>query len=118
MTFFSVAVEVHAVHQNNKYEKDEDAYEAEDGFLVLAHSFAVNENGAGDLDVLQEGLAQVQEVGSSASLSPMSLREMGFINDQNFITYKGSKTVPPCTESVNWLYYVHTGTVSESMVKN
>ncbi|XP_013100062.2 carbonic anhydrase 2-like [Stomoxys calcitrans] len=103
-------VEMHIVHRNIKYPNVDVAQQFEDGFVVLAVLFKVvkSENVFyPGLNAIYDNLEYVQEFNSSATaMDLMSLGSLlGNINREDFYTYHGSLTTPPCSESVSWIIF-------------
>lgn len=102
---------------NNKYKDDSKALESDKGIVFLTRLFTITD-GPGELDIINEALNQVKEIDSSAKLSASSLMNLGVkCSSQTFVVYEGSRSTPPCTENVTWMFCTNSGTVSRCTVK-
>ncbi|XP_075148510.1 carbonic anhydrase 2-like [Haematobia irritans] len=103
-------IEMHILHRNVKYPNVEVARRFEDGLAVVAVLFKVvkSENVFyPGLNAIYDNLENLQMFNSSATT--MNLIRLGSllgnINREDFYTYQGSLTTPPCSESVSWIIF-------------
>ncbi|XP_030375939.1 carbonic anhydrase 6-like isoform X2 [Scaptodrosophila lebanonensis] len=102
--------ELHIVHKNCAYSTKSEAMCSPDGFVVLAILLrAVTKpkvEPVGLNKILQQ-VKQLQEFGSITTIKPqMKMNELfANIKTDEFFSYKGSLTTPPCVEAVNWFVF-------------
>ncbi|XP_037943604.1 carbonic anhydrase 2-like [Teleopsis dalmanni] len=100
-------LEMHIVHKNSKYKDLKEAREYEDGIAVVAVLFKVVKSPNvyyPALNDIYNTLPQLVHYNSSSSTSQfLTLGALlGNINREDYFTYKGSLTTPPCSEAVTW----------------
>ncbi|XP_058795348.1 carbonic anhydrase 2-like isoform X2 [Phymastichus coffea] len=108
----SFAMELHAVFYKDDYHSMGQALRHPDGLAVIAFFFEFDEDGNANpvFDLLVAGLPKIEKVGTEIEL-PESLRLERLLNPadgakdrmQNYFTYNGSLTTPPCSEVVTWI---------------
>ncbi|XP_019894153.2 carbonic anhydrase 2-like [Musca domestica] len=103
-------IEMHIVHKNTKYSSVEIARQYEDGLAVVAVLFKVVKSDNvfyPGLNVIYNNLENVKNFNTTSDtmylISMASL--LGNINREDFYTYEGSLTTPPCSESVTWIVF-------------
>ncbi|XP_011505437.1 PREDICTED: carbonic anhydrase 2 [Ceratosolen solmsi marchali] len=108
----SFAMELHAVFYKDKYGSMNDAIHNPDGLAVIAFFFEaeVNDRANPLFDTIVEALPKIEKVGTEIQLSENMhlghlLNPAGPPSDrmQNYFTYNGSLTTPPCSEVVTWI---------------
>ncbi|XP_073818052.1 carbonic anhydrase 2-like isoform X2 [Musca autumnalis] len=103
-------IEMHIVHRNTKYPSVEIARQFEDGIAVVAVLFKVvkSENVFyPGLNVIYNRLQNVHTFNTTSdTMYLISLGSLlGNINREDFYTYQGSLTTPPCSEAVSWIIF-------------
>ncbi|XP_067619430.1 carbonic anhydrase 2-like [Eurosta solidaginis] len=104
-------LEMHILHKNTKYSSVEEALEYDDGLAVIAVLFKVHKlkNRASSL-----GLQTIFDIvpyvfGFNTTATTSKFITLGSllpnISRENYYTYQGSLTTPPCSEAVSWLVY-------------
>ncbi|CAD6992502.1 unnamed protein product [Ceratitis capitata] len=104
-------LEMHIVHLNTKYGSVEEAREYDDGIAVIGAFFKVEKTALPTfhpgLDTVFNTVPFVLLYNSSATTNQLfTLGSMlANINRDNFYTYQGSLTTPPCSQAVTWIVY-------------
>ncbi|XP_061401526.1 carbonic anhydrase 2-like [Musca vetustissima] len=103
-------IEMHILHRNTKYPSVEIARLFEDGLAVVAVLFKVvkSENVFyPGLNLIYNNLQNVQSFNSTSdTMHLITLGSLlGNINREDFYTYQGSLTTPPCSEAVTWIVF-------------
>ncbi|OXU25836.1 hypothetical protein TSAR_010542 [Trichomalopsis sarcophagae] len=121
----SFAMELHAVFYKDDYGSMNGAVAYRDGLAVLAFFFeAEADNKANPMfDDLVEALPKIEKVGSEIRLKD-SLRLENLLDPagppddrmQNYFTYNGSLTTPPCSEVVTWIDFKHPLFLSHAQI--
>ncbi|XP_054993563.1 carbonic anhydrase 6 [Sorex araneus] len=109
--------EVHVVHYNSKYPSFNVAQSSPDGLAVLAAVFKVQEYS--ENTYYSNFISHLQEIrypGQSTVLKSLDIMDMLPENLENYYTYQGSLTTPPCTENVLWFLLKDTVQVSKAQI--
>lgn len=109
-------MEMHLVHYNSDYEKDE-VYKHEDGLAVLAVFIEVDENDNNAFSAFSENLEFVYGNGSYKSLSGGVILQALLPTNTSYYRYQGSLTTPPCSESVIWTVFSNPVTIGIEQIK-
>ncbi|XP_011260769.1 carbonic anhydrase 2 [Camponotus floridanus] len=103
----SFPMEMHAVFYKEDYKSMNEALNHSDGLAILAYLYEVSPNPNVMYEPIVEVLPDIETVGSEKVLrEPLMLRKL-FISDittmQDYFTYNGSLTTPPCLEVAIWI---------------
>jgi len=113
------AAELHLVHWNKSlFETPTKAAEdnQQRGLCVLGVFLKAGKHN----DALDPFISQIGEVdtcGKQHSLEKINLRSLLPENIENYWTYAGSLTTPPCSESVTWIVFQEVCEISKSQLK-
>ncbi|KAI9584682.1 hypothetical protein GQX74_006577 [Glossina fuscipes] len=115
-------MEMHIVHHNGKYANVNTARNFENGIAVIAVLFKIvkmRDIGYAGLDVIYKNLKGVQLANTSVTAGEIiSLGSLlGSVDRNDFYTYRGSLTTPPCSEAVTWIVFANILPISYSDVK-
>ncbi|XP_075144642.1 carbonic anhydrase 2-like isoform X2 [Haematobia irritans] len=102
------SMEAHIVHRNVKYPTVEEARKHSDGLAVLAIFYEVQNSNRGlvGLKRFVKALNEVKRFNSTTKLRDFRLTDlMGDIKTNQFYTYQGSLTTPPCSQAVTWIIF-------------
>lgn len=117
----SYAMELHAVFYKKNYNSIEEATRHPDGLTVLAYFFEVGEEPNQMYQPLVDRLEDVHKAGQKAMLqSPLLLKSLLLPYSsvsQNYFTYNGSLTTPPCSEVVTWIDFKEPLLLSHEQVR-
>lgn len=101
-------MEMHVIHRNRKYRSVAHAQENRDGLTVLAFFFQLRQKENRHLTHIIRALSHVEAYNSSYEL-PRSFMLADILPEPDdmdqFYTYKGSLTTPPCSEAVTWILF-------------
>ncbi|CAL1526652.1 unnamed protein product [Lymnaea stagnalis] len=107
--------EVHLVHYKAEYGSVQEAVLHPDGLVVVALFLEeVNDNrGNGEIISLIDSLANLKGIGEEHQIPHHVNLAQLLPTSQDYYTYDGSLTTPPCSESVRWIVvrnpvYIHT----------
>nr|XP_050869492.1 carbonic anhydrase 7-like [Vespula vulgaris] len=103
----SFAMELHAVFYKQSYKSMTEAVNHPDGLAVFAYFYEAADKENPTYKPIVEVLPKVETVGSKHELKEPLLLEHLLIPNmstmQNYFTYNGSLTTPPCSEVVTWV---------------
>ncbi|XP_022239429.1 carbonic anhydrase 2-like [Limulus polyphemus] len=109
-------MEMHLVHYNSKYEKDE-AHNYEDGLAVLAVFIKIDANDNNAFSAFSQNLKFVYGNDSyDISSSDLTLQAL-LPKDSLYYRYQGSLTTPPCNETVIWTVFANPVTIGIEQIK-
>ncbi|XP_055904784.1 carbonic anhydrase 1-like [Eupeodes corollae] len=102
-------IEMHIVHKNSKYSTVEEAREYPDGFVVLGVLFqgVPESEGHRTLNELFTALGSIKTYNATAELrGPITMESfIPNLSPNEYFTYRGSLTTPPCSEAVIWYVF-------------
>ncbi|XP_011874489.1 PREDICTED: carbonic anhydrase 9-like [Vollenhovia emeryi] len=99
-------MEMHIVHRNMAYSNISYALRHEDGVVVVATLFQLQDEDNELIRSLISELADVQWARTELSVNvSLALASLIPSNTDIFYTYKGSLTTPPCSEAVTWIIF-------------
>ncbi|XP_012215868.1 carbonic anhydrase 2 [Linepithema humile] len=104
----SFSMEMHAVFYKEDYKSMEEALNHDDGLTVLAYFYEVGSQQNVAYEPIVAALPDVVAVGSKEKIlqQPLLLGKLLIPNIatmQDYFTYNGSLTTPPCLEIVTWI---------------
>ncbi|XP_046872403.1 receptor-type tyrosine-protein phosphatase zeta-like, partial [Hypomesus transpacificus] len=104
-------------YESELYKSIEDAIRDGGKITALAVLFEASVNDNENYNTIIEGVNIVSRFGKSSSVEPFSpLALLPDATDQ-YYTYNGSLTSPPCTESVEWILFKRTVAISETQLE-
>ncbi|XP_075415200.1 carbonic anhydrase 6 [Tenrec ecaudatus] len=97
-------IEAHVVHYNSTYKSYDVAKEHPNGLAVLTVFFVESHDDDENLHYTEffSHLKNIKYPGQNTTLSGFDIKHMLPRNLQDYYTYHGSLTTPPCTENVLW----------------
>ncbi|KAI4488030.1 hypothetical protein M0804_004878 [Polistes exclamans] len=99
-------MEMHIIHKNAAYSNFSHALNYQDGLSVLGIFFQLQEKDNENLKPILNILSDVKWVNKKKHMnSSITLSSLMPTNTDTFYTYKGSLTVPPCSETVTWIIF-------------
>lgn len=103
----SFAMELHAVFYNNVYKSMAEAMKHPDGLTVLAYFYEAGNDTNPTYTPIVDVLSSMISVGTKYALQAPLLLSRLLVPDpstmENYFTYEGSLTTPPCLEIVTWI---------------
>ncbi|XP_043483786.1 carbonic anhydrase 7-like isoform X2 [Leptopilina heterotoma] len=117
----SFAMELHAVFFKEEYKSMIEAIHHTDGLTVLAYFFEVDDKPNLSFNQIISILPLVEDLDSKDQFShPLQLEDFlqpKNLNLQNYFTYNGSLTTPPCTEAVTWIDFKEALQLSHNQIE-
>ncbi|XP_070160019.1 carbonic anhydrase 2 [Polyergus mexicanus] len=103
----SFPMEMHAVFYKENYKSMDEAFKHPDGLAILAYLYEVSPNLNPMYEPIIEVLSDIETVGNKTVLRELLQLQKLFVSDittmQNYFTYNGSLTTPPCLEVAIWI---------------
>lgn len=110
-------MELHMVFSNTDYDNDSSLYTKSDALVVLASFFEATDEDNPVYAEIVDKLNQIHMPDQSANLPfGFTIRSMLPESTENYFTYKGSLTTPPCLEVVTWIDFKHPIRLSHNQV--
>ncbi|EDW66499.1 uncharacterized protein Dvir_GJ23586, isoform A [Drosophila virilis] len=115
--------ELHILHQNSAYKEQKEAIRFPDGFVVLAVMLKIVQGPKIQpraLNQICSEAAMVRDFNKASTfVANFTLRDvLTGIERQEFFTYMGSLTTPPCSEVVNWFVFPKHIEISKKYLQN
>ncbi|PSN55760.1 hypothetical protein C0J52_04811 [Blattella germanica] len=110
-------MELHLVHYKKEYGSQDEALKYEDGLAVVSFLFQLSDRPNPALNAIIPFLDAV--VGAELEITlmhpfPLEMLDLSFANE--YVTYLGSLTTPPCSEVVTWIVSSRSLTISEEQL--
>ncbi|XP_031630806.1 carbonic anhydrase 7-like [Contarinia nasturtii] len=114
----SFPMELHMVFYKKQYRNVRSAMENSDGLTVLAFFFHLDDEDNKNYIEITELLPNVSEPETSTTFTRLkSLKDL-ILNDLNeYYTYHGSLTTPPCSEVVTWIDFKRSIPLSHAQIE-
>ncbi|KAF4522727.1 hypothetical protein B566_EDAN010934 [Ephemera danica] len=112
-------MEAHLVHYKKAYGSFDAAQNQFDGLAVIGILFSETTENNTSFDELVSGLRDVHEEGDTTQLAVNAMVWLQpHVAPNNYFTYQGSLTTPPCSEIVTWIVMKETGTIGVKQVSS
>ncbi|XP_076677298.1 carbonic anhydrase 13 [Andrena cerasifolii] len=116
----SFSMELHAVFYKESYGSSEEAMKHSDGLTVLAYLYEGTDEPNPTFNSVVSQVPDITAVGSNATINDANLLNKliapSIASAQNYYTYKGSLTTPPCSEIVQWIDFIKPQTISHDQL--
>lgn len=116
----SFSMELHAVFWKKSYNSSEEAMKHSDGLTVLAYLYQAKDEPNPIFDSIVPQIPEIATVGSSISVNdPTVLNKLiapDSVSIDNYFTYRGSLTTPPCLEIVQWIDFTDPQSLSHEQL--
>ncbi|XP_065367818.1 carbonic anhydrase 2-like [Calliphora vicina] len=113
------SMEMHIVHRNAKYPNIAEATQHADGLAVLGVFYNVDtsQDDFAGLNKIVNALDAIRVYNTSTNVNNLNLSELfGNIDTEEFFTYKGSLTTPPCSRAVTWIVFPEPIQISSNQI--
>nr|XP_031829423.1 carbonic anhydrase 13-like [Nomia melanderi] len=116
----SFSMELHAVFWKKLYGSQQEALKHEDGLTVLAYLYQAADKPNPTFEPIMPQIPEIKAVGSNSTISDVNILNKliapNTIPSQDYYTYKGSLTTPPCLEIVQWIDFIHPQIISHEQL--
>ncbi|OAD53952.1 Carbonic anhydrase [Eufriesea mexicana] len=116
----SFSMELHAVFWKKDYGSSEAALKHDDGLTVLGYLYQATDKSNPVFDSITWQIPDITGVGSNITINDTSVLSKLIAPDlasaQNYFTYRGSLTTPPCLEIVQWIDFVQPQYISHEQL--
>nr|XP_036218268.1 carbonic anhydrase-like [Bactrocera oleae]XP_036218274.1 carbonic anhydrase-like [Bactrocera oleae]XP_036218279.1 carbonic anhydrase-like [Bactrocera oleae]XP_036218285.1 carbonic anhydrase-like [Bactrocera oleae]XP_036218291.1 carbonic anhydrase-like [Bactrocera oleae]XP_036218293.1 carbonic anhydrase-like [Bactrocera oleae]XP_036218295.1 carbonic anhydrase-like [Bactrocera oleae] len=114
----SFPAELHMVFRNTKYPTFEEAAAKSNGVTVLAYFYKITRKDNQEYDEFTELLEHVVKPDTVAKFrNPPILWDFSNIEIDDYYTYIGSLTTPPCSEDVTWIDFKEPVYISANQIE-
>ncbi|XP_043525022.1 carbonic anhydrase 2-like [Frieseomelitta varia] len=116
----SFSMELHVVLWKKEYGSYDEAIKRDDGLTVLGYLYQATDEPNPMFESIVQQIPDIVGVGSNITISDNNVLKKLVAPDiasaQNYFTYRGSLTTPPCLEIVQWIDFVKPQHISHEQL--
>lgn len=116
----SFSMELHAVFWKKSYESSDEALKHPDGLTVLAFLYQATNETNPNFEPIVSQIPEIATVGSNVTIGDFEILNKliapNAVASQDYYTYKGSLTTPPCLEVVQWIDFIEPQNISHDQL--
>lgn len=116
----SFSMELHAVFWRKSYGTPEEAMKNDDGLTVLGYLYQATDTPNPDFEAIVTHIPDIVSVNSNVSIDDQKILSKLILpqssTPEDYYTYKGSLTTPPCSEIVQWIDFVQPQNISHEQL--
>ncbi|KAM4747101.1 receptor-type tyrosine-protein phosphatase zeta [Rhinophrynus dorsalis] len=104
--------------KDNEFQSFDEALNGNGKMKALSILFKVSQEDNVNYDAIISGVNNVYRFGKKALVEPFVLLNLLPNNTDKYYTYNGSLSTPPCSETVEWIIFKDTVSISESQLES
>ncbi|XP_051886125.1 receptor-type tyrosine-protein phosphatase zeta isoform X2 [Pristis pectinata] len=103
--------------ESDLFESFDDAVQGQGRLKALSVLFEIGPEDNMDYDSIIRGVDMVSRYGKQATVQPFIFLNLLPKSTGKYYTYNGSLTIPPCSETVQWIVFKETVPISENQLE-
>ncbi|XP_029471302.1 receptor-type tyrosine-protein phosphatase zeta isoform X1 [Rhinatrema bivittatum] len=104
-------------YEAEQFKSFDDAVQGHGKLKALSILFEIDTEDNLNYEAIMDGINSVSRFGKKATLQPFVLLNLLPNYTDKYFVYNGSLSTPPCTETVEWIIFQDTVTISESQLE-
>ncbi|KZC05968.1 Carbonic anhydrase 2, partial [Dufourea novaeangliae] len=116
----SYSMELHAVFWKKTYGSSEEALKHSDGLTVLGYWYQATDEPNPIFESIVLQLPGIATVGKTTTINDVNILNKliapDIVTAEDYYTYKGSLTTPPCLEIVQWIDFIQSQMISHEQL--
>ncbi|XP_078053360.1 carbonic anhydrase 1 isoform X2 [Augochlora pura] len=116
----SFSMELHAVFWKKSYKSSSEALKHPDGLAVLAFLYQATDEPNPNFEMIVSQVPEIATVDTNVTINDVNILNKliapNGVASQDYYTYRGSLTTPPCLEVVQWIDFIEPQMISHKQL--